>query len=101
MRGFPFLFAHIQMIVTRRTPPVDACRGFAGNETPVLPEVFTSAGAAASMQTVNHGCSDAARFKNEARHRRRQRPAFADRAGDCTSIVLLRGVVCHSSADLP
>src|SRR5262249_58599821 len=72
MCSFPFTLAHIEVIVAGRTAPIHATRGLPGQESAVLPEIFAWSGAAPAMQAMNHGCSDAARFENEAGERFRQ-----------------------------
>ena len=79
VRRFPFLFAHIQMIVARRATPIDAGSGFAGYEAAVLPEIFSGPGAAPSVQTVEHRRRDLPRFQDQSRHSGRERPSFAYR----------------------
>ena len=88
MCGLPFLFTHIEMIVTRRTTPIDARSGLAGNEAAVLPEILARPGAAAAVQTVDDRGRHAPRFQDQARHAGRERPAFADRA-TCRGNVLV------------
>src|SRR5882757_5129635 len=78
MGGFPFAFTHIKMIVARRPPPIDIVRRLAVDESPVLPEIFARAGAAAAMQAVDDGRGDAARFQNETRNPRGELTAVAD-----------------------
>ena len=63
VRRFPFQFAHIEMIVPRRAPPVDAGGRLAGDEAAVLPEILAGPGAAAAVQAVDHGGRDAAGFQ--------------------------------------
>src|ERR1700743_832061 len=40
MRRLPFALAHIEMIVARRSSPIDILRGLAGIETAVLPKAL-------------------------------------------------------------
>src|ERR1700728_3451054 len=68
------------MIVARRTAPIDARRGLAGNEASILPEILARPGAAAAVQAVDDRGSHAPCFQDQARHASRQRAAFADRA---------------------
>src|SRR5262245_60245309 len=82
VRGFPFLFAHVKVIVTRRTSPVYARRCFTRNKAAVLPEILARSGAPATVQAVDHGGSDPTRFQNQARHRRRQCAACTYRMTD-------------------
>src|ERR1700712_3522184 len=87
MRGFPFLLADIEMIVARRTPPVDILRRLAGDEAAVLPETFSGAGAAPPMQGVNPGGGDAAGLKHKTRQRCGERSAFAIGTSDCCDLL--------------
>src|ERR1700692_114747 len=82
MRGFPFAFAHIEMIVARRTPPVDIVGWLAVDEAPVLPEILARSGAAPAVQTVNDGGCDPARLQNEPRNPRGELSAFANSRAD-------------------
>jgi hypothetical protein len=70
------------MIVARRAPPVDIVRRLAVDETPVLPEIFSRAGAAPAMQAVNDRRGDAARFQDEPWNARGELSAFADSRPD-------------------
>src|ERR1019366_8895975 len=79
VRGFPFALAHVEMIVARRAPPVDVLRRLARHEAAVLPEILAGSGAASSMQAVNDGRCDAARFENEPRHGSGERASAAGR----------------------
>src|SRR5262249_19556397 len=90
MRGLPFLLAHVEMVVTRRAPPVDAGGRLAGDETAILPEILSRSGAAAAMQAMNDGCGDAPRLENQARRHSSERAALAG----CTlnrSTILVEG----------
>src|SRR5690348_5592742 len=68
VRCLPFPLAHIQMIVTRRSPPVDILSRLARHEAAVLPEVLARPGAPPSVQSVNDRRRNAARFEYEPRH---------------------------------
>src|SRR6185312_11707785 len=72
VRRFPFALAHIEMVVARRTAPVDTLRGLAGMKAAVLPEILAGTGTAAAVQAVKDGSRDAPRFQHEPRHRRDQ-----------------------------
>src|ERR1700710_1760385 len=93
MGRFPFLFTDIEMIVARRTAPVDILRRLAGIEAAVLPEASAGAGAPPAVQAVDHVGGDAARFKHETRQRCGERSAFAIGTSDCcyfSTFVLVR-----------
>src|SRR6202021_1528247 len=85
-RGLPFLLADIKMVVTRRTPPVDALRRLTRNEAAILPETFARAGAPPSMQAVNHVGGDAAGLKHKTRQRCGERSAFAIGTSNCCDL---------------
>src|SRR5947209_8731573 len=95
MGRFPFLLSDIEMVVARRTAPVDVLRGLAGNEAAILPKAFPRAGAPPAMQAVNDIGGDTAGFKHEPRQRSGERSAFAIGASDrCDFLVrvpVLRG----------
>ena len=94
MRGFPFLLAHIEMIVARGAAPVDAARRLARNEAAVLPEILARSGAAAAMQPVDDGRGDAARFEDQARHGFGERAGLAARALGRLDLVPVRASGC-------
>ncbi len=52
MRRLPFALAHIEMVVARRAPPVDAARGLARHEAAILPKILARPGAPPSVQAV-------------------------------------------------
>ena len=88
VRGLPFPLAHIEMVVARRAPPVDAARLLAGDEAAELPEVLAGAGAAAAVQAVDHGGGDLARLPGSA---------AACAAASVRPAPLARRVACSSS----
>src|SRR4051812_37083994 len=91
----PFLLAHIEMIVTRRSPPVDALRRFAGNEAAILPETFARAGAPSPVKAVDDIGGDAPCLKHKPRQRCGERSAFAigtsDRCNFTAAVLRIRG----------
>jgi hypothetical protein len=88
MRRFPFLLAHVKMIVARRTPPIDSRGRLAGNKAAVLPEILARSGAATAVQTVDHRRRHATRFENKPWHAGRERTAFAGRSGDRRTVLV-------------
>src|SRR5262249_11427226 len=88
MRRFPFLLAHIKMVVARRPPPIDSRGGLTGNKAAVLPEILARSSAAAAVQTVDHSRRDATRFENKPRHAGCERAAFAGRSGDRSTVLI-------------
>src|SRR5262249_39699479 len=94
VRGFPFLFADIEMIVARRAAPVDVLRRLARDETAGLPEAFAGAGAAAGTQAVDDVGGDTAGFKHKARQRRGERSAFAIGTSYCENLLGLEAGLC-------
>ena len=90
VRGFPFEFAHVEMIVARGAPPIDPRRRLAGDKAAVLPEILAGSGAAAAVQSVNHRRRDAPRFQDQSRHGGGERAAFADRTLHRRTIVIGR-----------
>ncbi len=86
VRGFPFQFAHIKMIVAGRAAPIDARGRFARNEAAILPEVFAWAGAAATVQAVDDRGRNAPCFQHQPRHRGGERSACADCTTNCCDI---------------
>ena len=79
MRGFPFLLAHIEMIVARGAAPVDPLRRLARHEAAILPEILPRAGAAAAVQPVDDGGGDATRLEDQPRHGGGERACRAGR----------------------
>jgi hypothetical protein len=88
MRGFPFLLAHIKMVIPRGPPPIDSGGGLAGNKATVLPEILTRSGAPPPMQTVDHCRRHAPRFENKSRHAGSERAAFAGRSTYRHSVLI-------------
>ena len=68
VRGFPFLLAHIEVLVARRAAPIDARGRFARHKPAILPEILARAGAPAAMQAVNDGRRHPPRLQHEPRH---------------------------------
>src|SRR6185295_6927808 len=68
VRGLPFALAHIEMVVTRRAAPIDPAGRLARHEAAILPEILAWAGAAAAMQAMDGGRSDAAGLQDQPRH---------------------------------
>ncbi len=77
VRGLPLPLAHIEIVVARGAPPVDAAGFLAGDEAAELPEVLAGAGALSAMQAVDDGGGDLARLQNKPRQRGGERAACA------------------------
>jgi len=89
MCGLPFLFAYIEMIVARRTAPIDARGRLAGDEAAVLPKILARAGAAAAVQAMDDSGRHAPRFPGSGRGMpAAERAAFADRATGCGNVLV-------------
>ena len=100
MRGLPFLLAHIEVVVARRAPPVDARCGLAGDEAAVLPEILARAGATASVHAMDDGRGDAARFQDQPRHGGGERTPVTDGAPDRLGLMGTgRAVIRHPLSD--
>src|SRR3954452_18077033 len=96
MGGFPFLLADIQMIVARRSSPVDALRWFTGNETAILPETFTGTCTASPVQAVDYVGCDTASLEHETRQGGGERSAFAIGTSDrCNLSTVVPGLYRH------
>ena len=95
VRGFPFLLAHVEMLVARGAAPVDAARGLARQEAAVLPEILPRAGALAAVQPVDDGGGDAAGLEDETRQAFRERAGLAAGVLRGLDLVLVRAPLCH------
>ena len=92
--GFPFKLADIEMVVARRSAPIDILRRLARDEAAVLPEILAGAGAPPSVQTVNHVGRDAASLEHQARQRSGERAAFAIGTSDRQCLLRRVPVLC-------
>ena len=95
MRGFPFLFPYVEMLVARRAPPVDAARGFARQEAAVLPEILPRPGSLAAVQPVDDGGGNAARLEDETRQGFGQCARLRIRALRSRDFALVRPWLCR------
>jgi hypothetical protein len=95
MGGFPFLLAHIELIVAGGAAPVDTPRGLAGKEVAVLPEILARSGPPAAVQPVDDGRRDAACLKDETRHGFRERAGLAAGALSSLDLVPRRSSWCR------
>jgi hypothetical protein len=95
MRGLPFLFAHVEMLVACRASPVHAARGLARQEAAVLPEVFSRPGSLTAVQPVDNGGGYAARLEDETRQGFRQRARLRIRVLRSPDFVLVGSSLCR------
>src|SRR5690349_19078175 len=96
MGGLPFLLADIQMIVARRSPPIDALRRLTGTETAVLPQTFPGTGAASAVQAVDYVGGDTTSLEHKTRQRCGERSAFAIGTSDrCNLSTFVPGLCRH------
>src|SRR6202030_2030166 len=99
MCGFPFLLANIEMVVACGAAPIDPPRRLTRHEPAILPEILARSGAAAAVEPVDDGGSDATRLQDQPRHLGGKFAAGTDGVWNGCGVVKRRCVLGHRLSD--